>query len=109
MLTNRDLRLHVVAGGRDPAHVWVSECMTADPMDCTAEDDVLGALELIKEYQVRRLPVVNARREIVSIVALSDLVPKNALGNGEIGAALQGICEPGHKPKRSVTEIITAA
>lgn len=105
-----DLCLHVVAGGKDPAHIWVSECMTADPVYCTAEDDVLDVLGLMKEYQVRRLPVVNvnARREIAGIVALSDLVRKNALGNGEITAVLQRICEPGHKPKRSVTEIITA-
>lgn len=109
VVTDRDLCLHVVAGGRDPAHIWISECMTEDPVCCTAEDDVLHALELMKAYQIRRLPVVNPKREIVGILALSDLVLKNAAGGGEIAAALSRICEPGHEVRKSVTEIVTAA
>lgn len=109
VVTDRDLCLHVVAGGRDPAHIWVSECMTENPVCCTAEDDVLHALELMKEHQVRRVPVVNMKREIVGILALSDLLSKKAVGASEIAAALEKICEPGHKAKSTVTEIITAA
>jgi CBS domain-containing protein len=109
VVTDRDLCLHVVAGGRDPAHIWVSECMTEDPVCCTLEDDVLHALTLMKEHQVRRLPVVNMKREVVGIVTLSDLLCKSAVAGGEIAAALQRICEPGHEVRKSVTEIVTAA
>jgi CBS domain-containing protein len=109
VVTDRDLCLHVVGGGRDPAHIWVSECMTADPVCCTAEDDVHYALELMKEHQVRRLPVVNTKREIVGILALSDLVCKKAVAESEIAAALEAICEPGHEARKSVAEIVTAA
>lgn len=109
VVTDRDLCLHVVAGGRDPAHIWISECMTEDPVCCTPDDDVLHALELMKEHQIRRLPVVNAKREIVGILALSDLVRKNAVGAGEIAATLRRICEPGHEARKSVAEIVTAA
>jgi CBS domain-containing protein len=83
--------------------------MTADPICCTADDDVLHALELMKDHQVRRLPVVNMKREIVGILALSDLVRKKAVVGSEIVAALQRICEPGHEARKSVTEIVTAA
>jgi CBS domain-containing protein len=109
VVTDRDLCLHVVAGGRDPSHIWVSECMTEDPICCTTEDDVFHALELMKEHQVRRLPVVNAKREIVGILTLSDLVRKNAVASGDIAVALERICEPGHEARKSVAEIVTAA
>jgi len=109
MVTDRDLCLHVVAGGRDPAHIWVSECMTADPVCCTPEDDVVHALELMKEYRVRRLPVVSMKREIVGVLGLSDLVSKDAVVGSEIVVALKRICEPGHETRKSVAEIVTAA
>jgi CBS domain-containing protein len=109
VVTDRDLCLHVVAGGRDPAHIWISECLTADPVCCTAEDDVIYALELMKEHQVRRLPVVNMKREVVGILALSDLLHKNAVAGDEIAAALGRISEPGHEARKSITEIVTAA
>lgn len=109
MVTDRDLCLHVVAGGRDPAHIWVSECMTADPVCCTPEDDVVRALELMKEHRVRRLPVVNMKGEIVGVLGLSDLVRKDAVVGSEIVAALKGICEPGHETRESAAEIVTAA
>lgn len=109
VVTDRDLCLHVVAGGRDPAHIWVSECMTADPICCTAEDEVVHALELMKEHQIRRLPVVNMKREIVGILGFSDLVHKNAVADVEIAAALERICEPRHEARKSAAEIVTAA
>jgi CBS domain-containing protein len=109
VVTDRDLCMHVVAGGRDPAHIWVSECMTADPVCCTPEDDVLHALELMKEHQIRRLPVVNMKREIVGILGLSDLVHENAAADVEIAAALEIICEPRHEARKSAAEIVTAA
>jgi CBS domain-containing protein len=109
VVTDRDLCLHVVAGGRDPAHIWVSECMTADPVCCTAEDAATYALELMKEHQVRRLPVVNIKREVVGILALSDLLCRHAVASSEIAATLQRICEPDHEARESVTEIVTAA
>jgi CBS domain-containing protein len=109
VVTDRDLCVHVVAGGRDPAHIWISECMTADPVCCTAEDEVAYALDLMKEHRVRRLPVVNMKREVLGILALSDLVCTKAVTSSEIAATLQKICEPGHEAGKSLTEIVTAA
>ena len=109
VLTDRDLCLHVVAGNRDPAHIWVGECMTPDPICCTAEDDVLDALERMKDNQIRRLPVVNEKHEIIGLLGLADVICKNAVPSEKIAGALATICEPGHRPKKSVAEIITAA
>jgi CBS domain-containing protein len=108
MVTDRDLCLHVVAGGRDPADVWISECMTVDPICCAVGDDVRYALELMEEHQVRRLPVVNAKHEVAGILSLGDLVGKGSINSGEIAEALRTICEPVRETIEPM-EMITAA
>ena len=108
MVTDRDLCLHVVAGGRDPADIWISECMTVNPICCAVGDDVRYALELMGEHQVRRLPVVNAKHEVAGILSLSDLVGKGSINSGEIAEALRTICEPVRETTEPM-EMITAA
>jgi len=108
MVTDRDLCLHVVAGGKDPADIWISECMTADPICCGVGDDVRYALELMEEHQVRRLPVVNAKHEVAGILSLGDLVGKGSITSVEIAEALRTICEPVREATEP-TEMITAA
>ena len=51
VITDRDLCLHVVAAGRDPASTWVDGCITADPVCCGEQDDVSLALDLMKTHQ----------------------------------------------------------
>jgi len=109
VVTDRDLCLHVVAGSRDPAHIWVSECMTAEPVCCTAEDDVIDALERMKKHRVRRLPVVNEKHEVVGILALSDLLRKSAISTDEVAAAIERICQPRQDTRESMRDIVTAA
>jgi len=109
VVTDRDLCLHVVAAGRDPASTWIDGCMTEGPVCCTEQDDVSHALELMKAHQVRRLPVVNERHEIVGMLSLSDLARKADIEAGVIAAALQKICEPGGTTRQRVERIITAA
>lgn len=109
VVTDRDLCLHVVAGGRDPAQIWISECMTPDPVCCATEDDAGHALQLMKEHRVRRLPVVNQKNEVVGIVSLSDLIRTAAVESGAIAAALQAICQPGAATGAPSRRIVTAA
>lgn len=109
VVTDRDLCLHVVAAGRDPARIWVSECVTQDPICCTAHDDVHVALELMKTNKVRRLPVVNDRHEIVGMLSFSDMVRRSGIDKSELLAALEQICEPGHAAKELWPRIVTAA
>lgn len=108
LVTDRDLCLHVVAGGRDPADVWVRQCMNEDPICCAVEHDVRYALELMEEHRVRRLPVLNAKHEVVGILSISDLVGKGSISSCEIATALRTICElvPGITEP---TEMVTAA
>ncbi len=109
VVTDRDLCMHVVATGRDPASTWVDGCMTADPVYCNEKDEVPLALELMKTHQVRRLPVVNEKKEVVGILSLRDLVSEKRLAADVILATLRRICEPAPETQQRIERIIRAA
>jgi CBS domain-containing protein len=109
VVTDRDLCLHVVAAGRDPASTWVDGCMKEDPICCTQQDDVSLALELMKKHQIRRLPVVNEKHEIVGMLSISDLLRKAGMEAGVMTATLRSICEPAHATEQRMDRIIEAA
>ena len=109
VVTDRDLCLRVIAAGRDPSYIWISECATLDPVCCTADDDIRHALELMKEHQVRRLPVVSAKQEVIGMLSLTDLVREGSMSADEIAAALQKICEAGQAARKPRARIVTAA
>jgi len=109
VVTDRDLCLHVVAAGRDPASTWISGCMTEDPICCTEQDDIPHALELMKTHHVRHLPVVNEKHEIVGLLSLSDLLRKAGIEASTIAATLRSMCESAHAAPQRVERIITAA
>jgi len=109
VVTDRDLCLHVVAADRDPSSTWIDGCMTRDPVCCTEQDDDTLALDLMKTHQIRRLPVVNEKHEVVGMLSLGDLVRKARIEASVIAATLQSICEPAHATKQRTERIITAA
>src|SRR5262245_26619798 len=57
VVTDRDLCMNVVAEGRDPGSVTVEQCMTSKVVTCTTNDSVDRVTELMKENQIRRIPV----------------------------------------------------
>ncbi|MBZ5685483.1 MAG: CBS domain-containing protein [Acidobacteriia bacterium] len=109
VVTDRDLCLYVVAAGRDPSSSWVDGCMRPDPVCCTEQDDIFFALDLMKTNQIRRLPVVNEKHEIVGMLSLGDLVRKAGIEANLVVRALQTICQPAHATEQKIERIITAA
>src|SRR5687767_14456457 len=55
VLTDRDIVLRVVAGGRDPRGTAVSEIMTPEVVTCLAQESIEFVLELMATRQVRRI------------------------------------------------------
>lgn len=74
VVTDRDICLRVVAEGRDSKKVKVAECMTSSPVCCGPRDDVRYAMMLMRENQVRRIPVVNSEHRIGGMLSFSNLV-----------------------------------
>ena len=73
MITDRDIVVRLVAEGRDPANAHVNEAMTKNVRAVRETDSVNDALNVMSSAQVRRVPVVNDRNEIVGIVSMKDV------------------------------------
>ena len=93
VLTDRDITIRSVAEGHDPRTDRVRDAMTPQVHYCFEDDDVTKAAKLMREKQVRRLPVLNKSKRLVGIVALGDLAVE--AGTGQLaGQALEGISKP---------------
>ena len=94
MVTDRDLTLRILSEGRDPNATQVQDAMTPDVCYAFEDDDVQRAADIMKQRQIRRLPVVNREKQLVGIVALGDIATtgKDRLS----GDALEQISQPSH-------------
>jgi CBS domain-containing protein len=72
MITDRDIAIRAVARGLD-TETPVSEVMTEDLVWCSEDDDTQEVLGRMADRQIRRIPVIDANRKLVGIVALGDL------------------------------------
>ena len=73
IVTDRDLAVNVLAENRDPDHTEVQHIMTRAPFACTAEEDIQTAIDAMCRYQVRRVPIVDWRGELVGIISQGDV------------------------------------
>ncbi|MGW2346478.1 CBS domain-containing protein [Streptomyces sp. NPDC001661] len=84
VLTDRDIALRAVADGADPLTVSAEAVCTPHPVAVGPDDEVSAAVALMREYAVRRLPVVQDGRA-VGMVSLGDLAltrdPASALAD----------------------------
>jgi len=72
IITDRDIVLCGVAGGRHPGEVTVGECESKSVWSVGPDADIEEAAGIMREHQVRRLPVVE-KDEVVGMIALADL------------------------------------
>ena len=73
VLTDRDIAVRVVAEGRDPEQVKVTEVASRDIVTLDPQQDLDEALRLMARHQVRRLPVVEEDGRLVGILAQADV------------------------------------
>jgi CBS domain-containing protein len=73
VLTDRDIAVRVVAEGRDPEQVKVTEVASRDLVTLDPQQDLEEALRLMARHQVRRLPVVEEDGRLVGVVAQADV------------------------------------
>jgi CBS domain-containing protein len=72
LLTDRDIVVRAVAEGRDLSQTKVADVASEDVATVTPDQDVHDAIRLMREKNVRRLPVVEDGKP-VGIVSLGDL------------------------------------
>jgi CBS domain-containing protein len=91
MITDRDITIRASAAGLAPATTRVSEVMSPELLWCSEEASADDVLRNMGDTQVRRLPVLNADKELVGIVSLGDL---SAQADGQAAEALRDISSP---------------
>lgn len=76
MITDRDITVRATAAGMEPTQHCVKEVMTEQTRWCTEDQTTEEVMKQMGDVQIRRLPVLNAQREIVGIVSLGDLATR---------------------------------
>jgi CBS domain-containing protein len=72
VLTDRDIVVHVIARGKDPASTRASELEQGEIITLRPDDSIEHACDLMAQYKVRRLPVVEDGR-VVGMVSQADV------------------------------------
>jgi CBS domain-containing protein len=90
MITDRDIAVRAVANGRD-SDTPVREVMSEDVIWCSEDDDTQDVLGRMGDRQIRRIPVVDANRNLVGIVSLGDLAIED---EENVDEALRSISMP---------------
>ncbi len=73
IVIDRQIITKVVAAGKDPAKVKVSEFMTESPVTVSPDMDIEEASRIIGEKGYRRIPVVKNEKP-VGIISVADIV-----------------------------------
>lgn len=94
IVTDRDIVVRVVAKGLDAKATRLSQVMSAG-IHVTGEDqDLDEALREMASRQIRRLPVVDADKNLVGIVSLGDIATKGPEDEAAVAESLSEISEP---------------
>src|SRR5688500_8946314 len=89
MVTDRDLVVRAIARGADPASTRVADCATRDIVCARPDSTVDEAREVMADYQVGRLPVVDERNHVIGIVTLGSLALRSKGGDETLRAATE--------------------
>ena len=93
VITDRDIVIRSVAAGHNPADHLVAEAMTKDMFYCFDDQEISDVTRLMKERQIRRVPVLSRSKRLTGIVSLGDLALD--LNNDRlVGGTLERISEP---------------
>lgn len=88
ILTDRDLVVRVMAEGRAPETTELATVMTKELRVVAVDTSLEDTLRQMREAGVRRLPVVDARGELLGIVSVDDIVELLAGEIGNVGRIL---------------------
>jgi CBS domain-containing protein len=79
IVTDRDLCIKVLAGTGDPEKTTIQDCMTRNPVTCTAQQEIEPVLASMATHKIRRVPVVNEANEVEGIVTDRDLLENTGI------------------------------
>jgi CBS domain-containing protein len=90
VLTDRDIVVTVVGRDAEPKDLKVVDVMTRNPLLASEGQPVVGMLHLMRVDGIRRVPVVNARNELVGVMSVDDVLDRVADQLTAISGAIRG-------------------
>ena len=95
MITDRDIAIRVVAEGKNVDGCVVQEAMSAGRIaTARADDSIEDVMDRMGTEQVRRIPIVDDRQELIGVVSQADVVLK-ASSDKKAERTVEKISEPG--------------
>jgi CBS domain-containing protein len=103
VITDRDICIASATRRKLPAQITAAQAMRGQPIHTSQPDDTTEkALATMKQFQVRRLPVIAADGTLKGIVSMNDIVLASQQTDGpapaEIVSTLAAICA--HRPAK---------
>lgn len=92
LVTDRDIVVRVVAEGTNLSTAKASDVMSRGVKSVREDDSIHKVFDLMSDEQVRRVPVVNDRDELVGIIAQADLATKTNF-DSKVGRTVEEISE----------------
>ena len=89
-VTDRDIVVRAIAGGRDVNSTTARDIMTPDVIWCYEDDDVKTVAEKMRDKEVRRIVILNKEKRLVGVVSLGDI---SKVEEKESGKTLKDIAE----------------
>jgi CBS domain-containing protein len=73
MVTDRDIAIRALAGGRDVSKLTAKDVMTRNVACCHESDSAASASRTMQERRIRRLAVIDESDKLIGMVSLGDL------------------------------------
>jgi CBS domain-containing protein len=100
MVTDRDIVVRGVARKVDTRSMKLVDVMSTDVRCAHEDDDIDQVLGQMAQTQIRRMPVLDRKEQLVGIVSLGDIAAKDPEGEQDIALSLGDISSPA-EPDRS--------
>jgi CBS domain-containing protein len=78
MVTDRDICMAALLRGSSLSEIPVSSAMADEVFSCKEEDSLAAVERLMREHQIRRVPVVDSDNHAIGIVTLNDIARQAA-------------------------------
>jgi CBS domain-containing protein len=97
IVTDRDIVVRAIAQGKDPRGMPASEVSSRELVTVNPDDELSDALNLMAQYQVRRLAVTAEDERLVGVVSQADVALHGK--DKETGQLLEGISQQPQGPR----------
>ena len=107
VLTDRDICMGAYFQGVPLTGALVTSAMSKQVFSCAPDDEVAAAEKLMKQNQIHRLLVLDARGRPVGVISLNDIAREGAheaeaktarqVSDAEIAGLLASVCAPRHR------------